>query len=323
MFFAVVEFVVGLAVLLVGAESLVRGASRLARRMGVPALIVGLTIVALGTSAPEIAITVTSAVRGEANVAIGNAVGSNTFNVLAILGLAALCRPLPVALNLIRIDAPIMILSSVAFLVMASNGAIERLEGLILTVGLLVYLAFVYWWAHRKKEAPSVVSEFEAAVPINGSIIRQVFAVLVGIGMLALGAHWMVTGAVTVARMLGVSDLIIALTIVAAGTGMPELATSVVAGLRKEPDIAVGNIVGSNIVNILGAVGVCAAVAPPAVSPVMVDPMIRAQDGPIMLATLLLLWVLARVGRSISRMDGAILLLLYIGYVIFAVMRTA
>ncbi|MBN1492281.1 MAG: calcium/sodium antiporter, partial [Phycisphaerae bacterium] len=283
----------GLGVLIVGAESLVRGASRLARRMGVPVLVVGLTIVALGTSAPEIAITITSAVRGEANVAIGNAVGSNTFNVLAILGLAALCRPLPVALNLIRIDAPIMILSSIAFLVMASNGGIERLEGLVLTGGLVAYLAFVYWWARRRKEAPAVVSEFEAAVPINGSAIRQVFAVIVGFGMLALGAHWMVTGAVTVARMLGVSDLIIALTIVAAGTGMPELATSVVAGLRKEPDIAVGNIVGSNIVNILGAVGLCAAVAPPAVSPVTVDPIIRAQDGPIMLATLLLLWVLA------------------------------
>lgn len=322
MFLAVVEFVVGLGVLIVGAESLVRGASRLARRMGVPVLVVGLTIVALGTSAPEIAITITSAVRGEANVAIGNAVGSNTFNVLAILGLAALCRPLPVALNLIRIDAPIMILSSIAFLVMASNGGIERLEGLVLTGGLVAYLAFVYWWARRRKEAPAVVSEFEAAVPINGSAIRQVFAVIVGFGMLALGAHWMVTGAVTVARMLGVSDLIIALTIVAAGTGMPELATSVVAGLRKEPDIAVGNIVGSNIVNILGAVGLCAAVAPPAVSPVTVDPIIRAQDGPIMLATLLLLWVLARVGRSISRLDGAILVSLYIAYVAFAVIRS-
>jgi cation:H+ antiporter len=316
--YAVAWFVVGLVVLILGAEFLVRGASRLARRLGVPALVVGLTIVAFGTSAPEFAVTVASALKGEPDVALGNAVGSNIFNVLAIVGAAALIRPLPVKRRLIRFDAPIMIAATVALLALALNRRLDRGEGLVLVAGLVAYTVFAYVWARREKEHPDVAAQFETAHPIQGSTPLQILALLAGFVMLSFGSRWMVDGAVRVAEELGVSRAIVALTIVAAGTGMPELATSVMAGLRNEPDIAVGNIVGSNIFNILGAVGLSATVAP---SGMTVNEKILTTDGPMMLLTLLLLWQMCKTGRRVGRGEGAVLFAAYIAYVAFAVVR--
>jgi len=308
-------FVVGLGLLVVGAEALVRGASRLAAAAGVSPLVVGLTVVAYGTSSPEMAVSVQAALGGQADMALGNVVGSNIFNVLFILGLSALIAPLVVHQQLVRIDVPIMVGVSVLVLLMASDGRIGRGEGVLLVVGMLAYTAFALWLSRRETKA--VQREYADAFAVapggigrwmgNGALIAG------GLGLLVLGAHMLTGAAIELARAFGVSELVIGLTLVAAGTSMPEVATSLMATLRGERDIAVGNVVGSNIFNILGVLGVSAMVAPNGVA---VPAAAMTFDVPVAIAVAFACLPIFVSGLAIARWEGALFLAYYVAYVV-------
>lgn len=257
----IVLALVGLALLYFGGEWLIRGASALAARLGVSSLAIGLTVVAFGTSAPELVVSVDAALSGANDLSVGNVVGSNIANIALILGLAALLRPVKVEAKVLRIDAPIMILVSFALLAVMSDGRAPRLEGCLLLVGLIAYTVFTFWEAGRESER--VREEFASAAPATRARASvSSFLVVAGIACLVVGGHLLVTAAVKLATLLGMSQAAIGLTIVAIGTSLPEFATSVMASLRGQGDIAVGNVVGSNIYNILGILGLTAVIHP-------------------------------------------------------------
>lgn len=313
----------GLVLLVVGAEALVRGASRLAAALGIAPLIIGLTIVAFGTSSPEMAVSVQSVLAGQSDIAVGNAVGSNIFNVLFILGLSALIVPLLVAQQLVRWDVPIMIGVSVALLLMALNGNIEHWEGWLLFGGIIAYTVFQIVQSRKGKESATVEAEYaeEFGKPeprTAGRMLLNIGLALVGLALLVTGARWFVDGATQLARAFGISELVIGLTIVAAGTSLPEVATSIVAAVRGERDIAVGNVVGSNIFNILAVLGLSAIVAPGqglAVAPGMV-----ALDIPFMVAVAIACLPIFVTGNTIARWEGAIFLLYYVAYTAYLIL---
>ena len=252
----------GLCVLVLGAHWLVKGASSLALAVGLSPLVIGLTVVAFGTSAPELAVSLKAGLGGHADLAVGNVVGSNVFNTLFILGAAALASPLAVSSRLVRLDVPIMIGASGLAWVFGMNGLVGRGESLFLLACMAAYTALQVRLG--RKEAAASAREDATGRPgrKRKDLWRTILLVALGLGGLVLGSRWLVDGATGLARAMGVSELVIGLTIVAAGTSMPELATSVVAGLRGERDIAVGNVVGSNIFNLLGILGVAGAVSP-------------------------------------------------------------
>ena len=304
----------GLALLLVGAEALVRGASALAATWGVSPLMIGLTVVAFGTSAPELAVSIGSILTERQDIAVGNVVGSNIFNVLFILGASALVTPLAVTRQLVRLEVPILIVVSVASLVMAWDGQVGRIEGIVLVVGLLAYTAFAIRQGRKEGNSSGGAA---AAPPPN--MLLQIAYVVGGLALLVLGARWFVEGAEAIARWLGVSELIIALTIVAGGTSLPELATSVVASLRGERDIAVGNVIGSNVFNLLGVLGLTALVAPHGVT---VAPDALAFDLPVMVAVAVVCLPVFFTGALISRWEGGLFVAFYAGYLAYLVLRT-
>ena len=249
--------VASLGLLFAGGELLVRGAASLARRFGVSALVIGVTVVAFGTSAPEAVVSGLAALRGEDDIAIGNVVGSNTFNVLAILGACALLRPLAVAQQLVWRDVPVMLVVSIGFWLLTMDGRLSSTEGLLFLAGLALFTFEAVRSGRRESEA--VVTEYTGALADRpGSKLVAILQIAGGLALLVLGARWLVSSAVVVARALGVDETVIALTIVAAGTSMPEVETSIVATLRGQRDIAVGNVVGSNIFSLLGILGVSA-----------------------------------------------------------------
>lgn len=303
-------FVLGLVALVVGADALVAGASRLAARVGISPLVVGLTVVAFGTSAPEFAVSLTGALQGQADLALGNVVGSNLFNVLLILGVTAVIAPLPVQRQLIRVDVPLMIGCSALCWLFALDGTVGRLDGVLLAAGLLVYTAVLIWQSrreHAKAEAP-------ASPPARGLADRipvQLLLIAAGLALLVVGSRWLVGGAIALAESFGVSELVISLTIVAAGTSLPELATSALAAARGQRDIAVGNIVGSNIFNLLSVLGLTAAIAPDGVA---VAPQALEFDIPAMAAVALLCLPLFMTGQIVTRWEGALLVALYVAY---------
>jgi len=301
-------FVAGLGVLTAGAEFLVRGASRLALRYGVSPLVVGLTVVAFGTSAPELAVSVRAAFQGNGDIAVGNIVGSNIFNVAFILGLASLICPLSVHLQIVRREMPVMLVSAMIFVVMLANGGIARWEGLLLLIAVIAYTALAIRVARSEPASPGEVPDDLAVLGKErfNSVAVSAMLVITGLGLLVAGAALMVDNASLVARRLGVSEAAIGLTVVAAGTSLPELATSVVAALRRETDIAVGNIVGSNIFNVLCIGGVAGVIAPPVVATG-----ITGVDFGFMLGTSFLVLPLMRTNFSISRWEGAVLLATY------------
>ncbi len=299
----------GLVVLGLGGEFLVRGSSQLARQMGVSALVVGLTIVAFGTSAPEIAVSMQSAAQGQDDLAIANVVGSCIMNILIVLALAALARPLRVSRNVITTDAPVMLFFVAMFMLFAiDNGMIDRWQGVFFVVALALYTLFTYFEARRQ---PRVVEdEYENELKVKPrSPIVNIAAVIIGIAGLVKGADLMVKGAIGIAEQLGVSTRIIGLTVVALGTSLPELATCVTAARRNQPDIAIGNIVGSNIFNILAVVGVTSVFFPLDVSPETLY-----FDAPIMLLVVVLSFWVLRTGHQISRREGGLLLGIYVVY---------
>lgn len=305
---------VGLVLLVVGAEVLVRGAAKLAAAIGISPLVIGLTVVAFGTSAPEMAVSTMSGLSGQANIALGNVVGSNIFNVLFILGLSALVSPLVVAQKLVRIDVPLMILASIAAYLFSLNGVIAFREGLILFSGIIVYTVFLIRQSRRESQAVQAeyAQEYGDKEPLSPkTVLKDSALILLGLSLLVLGSKWLVDGAVAVAQRLGVSDLIIGLTIVAAGTSLPELATSVVASLRGERDIAVGNVVGSNLFNLLAVLGLAGMVSPGGIA---VSHQALRVDMPVMIAVAAVCLPIFFSGSRISRREGTLLLAGYIAY---------
>jgi len=304
----------GLAALVAGAELLVRGASRLAAALGISPLVVGLTVVAFGTSAPEMAVSVQAALSGQTGIAVGNVVGSNILNVLFILGLAALIAPLVVAQQLVRLDVPIMIGISVLLVVLARDGNIGPLEGVLLFSGIVAYTVFQVVQARRERN-PEVVAEYAQeygkSKAAKGGLPLQLVLIVAGLALLVLGAHWLVAGAVVFAKWLGVSETVIGLTIVAAGTSLPEVAASVLASIRGERDIAVGNVVGSNIFNILAVLGLSAIVSGEGLP---VPASILSFDLPVMLAVAIACLPIFFTGFTIARWEGAVFLCYYGAY---------
>ena len=305
---------VGLALLIYGAELLVRGASALATSVGISRLVVGLTVVAFGTSSPELAVSVMSAWKGQPGIALGNVVGSNICNVLLILGLSAAAAPLVVARQVVRLEVPIMICTSVLLILFALDGELVRWEGTLLFAGVISY---TIWTVRRSRRDLRDQPEADAAVPVISSRTRQLCQIITGLALLILGSKWLVDGAVAIARNLGVSELVIGLTIVAVGTSLPELATSVVASLRGERDIAVGNVVGSNIFNILCVLGMTTLVAP---SGLTVPPAALTFDLPVMLAVAVVCLPVFMAGHRIARWEGLVFVGYYVVYVLFLVL---
>ncbi len=310
----------GLALLVAGAELLVRGASKLALSLGIAPLIVGLTIVSVGTSAPEIAVSMSSALKGQADLALGNVLGSNIFNVLFILGLSALILPLGVNAQLVRQEIPVMIGAALLMLPLMLDGNLSRSEGLLMLAALVAYT--VHLLRSPTQESPEVQEELLSGLPPASRWDRhwsvQLLLILGGLALLILGARWLVDAAVQIARNLGLSELVIGLTIVAAGTSAPEVATSIMAALRGQRDIAIGNVVGSNIFNILGCLGLVAVVAPGGMP---VAPAALNFDYWVMLATALACLPVMLSGREIARWEGAVFLAYYVAYCAFLILR--
>jgi cation:H+ antiporter len=311
----------GFALLVFGAEALVRGASKMAASLGISPLIVGLTVVAFGTSSPELAVSLGAAFAGEADIAVGNVVGSNIFNVLFILGLSALMAPLVVAQQLIRLDVPIMIGLSLLMPILGLDGHIGRYDGLLLVSLMTAYTVFLI--RQSRNESQEVQDEYarEYAVGEEEKSPRawrnDLLYVAGGAVGLILGSKALVAGAVRIAESFGVSELVIGLTVVAVGTSLPEVATSVIASMKGERDIAVGNVVGSNIFNILAVVGLTGFIAPNGV-PVSVD--VLRFDLPIMVMVAFACIPIFFTGMVIQRWEGALLLGYYLAYLMHVVL---
>jgi len=304
----------GFVVLVLGAEILVRGASRLAAAAGMPPLIIGLTVVAFGTSAPEMAVSVGSALGGSPDIALGNVVGSNIFNVLLILGLSALVAPLAVSAQLVRFDVPVMIAASLLVWLMALDQSISRLEGLVLALMIAIYIDMQIRMGRRGDDGDvPAVPEARGA----GAMALNAVLIVAGLVLLVAGSRWLLAGATGIARGFGVSELLIGLTIVAAGTSLPELATSMLAALRGERDIAVGNIVGSNIFNIFAVLGFSAALSPAGIH---VAEAALVFDIPVMTAVALACLPVFFRRHLIARWEGGVFALYYIAYTLYLVL---
>jgi len=302
--------VVGAAILLGGGEVLVRGAVALARSLGVSTMIIGLTVVAYGTSAPELAVSVMAAASGKPAICSGNVVGSNIINVLLVLGATAAIFPLQATAAFLRREVPIMVGVSVLFLVMAWNGVLSRAEAAILLVALASYTLLAIQIARReKKEVVRKYEEHQTAIS-KRSVAFNLVLIVVGLTMLTGGSHVFLDGAVGVARWLGVSDAIIGLTLVALGTSLPELAAGLIAAYRKHGDICLGNIVGSCIYNLAAIAGLSGVVAPLPFESEMIHVHI-----PVMVGSAVVLWLMLLSGSRLSRLEGLLLLGLYLGYV--------
>ena len=304
---------VGLILLILGGELLVRGASTMAAIWNVPPLVIGLTVVAFGTSAPELVVSLQAAFSGVADVAVGNVVGSNIFNILFVLGLSSLITPLIVSSQLIRLDLPLMVIISLLVWLLAMDGTVGRIDGGILFGILIIYLAFCLRIA--RKQSPGELEEFATDKVTKANLGRvllvQIVFVVVGLAMLGLGSRWLVDGAVTIATRLGVSELVIGLTIVAIGTSLPEVVTSVVASVRGQRDIAVGNVVGSNIFNICCVLGLSSLIAPHGI-PVSLQT-IRT-DLPVMIVVAVACLPVFFTGYRIARWEGACFLIAFVAY---------
>lgn len=324
---AVAQFVAGFLFLVGGAELLIRGASRIALRLGIQPVIVGLTVVAFGTSAPELLVSVTANLSnsGGGDIALGNIVGSNIANLGLILGLCGVVYALGVNRHIITVEYPLLIGVTLLFsATLLVGGVLQRWEGALLFAGLVGFIGWNIIAVRRQYEMAHAAKEnLEVAVAVDVKIARpseqpwfDVLLVIMGLGGLVLGADWLVTGARTISLALGVSELVIGLTLVAVGTSLPEAATSLVATFRGQSDLAIGNVVGSNLFNILGIAGLTAVVKPLTASPGL------WLDLVVMLALTLLVFALVwNKPHRVERWQGALLLLLYVVYTVFLFMR--
>jgi cation:H+ antiporter len=295
----------GILLLYFGAEGLVRGSASLAQHWKLTPLAIGLTVVAFGTSMPELVVSVDAALSGSPAIAVGNVVGSNIANIALILGLSAVLCPLAVNARIVRVDVPLMVLITLVVIVMLLDRGVGRLEGGLLAVGLLAYTVLSLR-AARRHALLAPVEPLPGALPTAPSVLLA----LGGLALLAVGARLLVSGAVSLAADLGISEAVIGLTVVAVGTSLPELATSVMAAARREGDIAIGNIVGSNIFNLLGILGTAALVTP------LDETAMTAIDLGVLIALAVLLLPLARSGWRLSRAEGGLLFVCYAGYMV-------
>ncbi len=299
---------VSLLLLFFGAEALVRGSASLAIRAGLSSLLVGLTIVAFGTSSPELVVSLNAAWHGQGDISLGNVVGSNSFNIGVILGLTALICPVPVHHQIIRLDAPLVIFASLLIWLLMWDSELSRIEGGVLFLGLVVYLIWSILQVRRDSVSEDMNDQTDSIPKVSKHWGWDVLLIVAGLAVLVVGSRLLVDNATILAKSWGVSEAVIGLTIVAAGTSMPELATSVVAALRREPDIAIGNIVGSNLFNILGILGLSGLVLP------LSAPNISVVDYAVMIAFAVLLWPLLYTGKVLHRVEGVLLLAVYGGY---------
>jgi len=313
----------GLLLLILGAEGLVRGASRLAAYLGIKPLIIGLTIVAYGTSSPELAVSIRSGLAGKGDIALGNVIGSNIFNVLFILGISALVRPLVVSRQLIKLDVPVMICVSILLLLFGLNGNISQWEGGLLFLGALGYTLFLIIQAHKEKKV--ALDEFSRKYsagrnkPASQGISNMLF-ISVGLVLLILGSDLLIKGSVALAQIFGISELVIGLTIIAAGTSLPEVATSIAASIKGERDLAVGNVVGSNIFNILAVLGLASLLTGGGI-PVSSEAL--KFDIPVMIVVALACLPIFFTGGIISRWEGLLFFGYYIAYTLFLILKSS
>jgi cation:H+ antiporter len=308
-------FVVGLVVLYFGAEWLVGGSSGIAYRVGITPLIVGCTVVAFGTSAPELVVSLAAVYQGNDDISVGNIIGSNIANLALITGVAAIIRPIQVSSSVVRREYPFMFAASILLVVLGFDGKLSRLDAGILLSGMAIYMGYMINLARKAMNGEEVelsveeIDEDEIKKSSNGKDIARIVA---GIAGLVIGARLMVDSAVSIARVMEIPDLVIGITVVAIGTSLPELATSAMASLRNESDISVGNVIGSNVFNILLVLGTVAVIAPIAVGEAAIE-----FDFWVMLGVTLLIWPLMWSGLTIKRWEGAVLLAGYVAYTVY------
>ena len=309
LWFQFVLIIAGVVLVLWGADRLTDGAVALAERMQIPQIVIGLTIVALGTSAPEFCVSLVSALKGTADLAVGNVVGSNIFNAMLIVGVAAMVAPMTILPSTVRKDVPVALLASVALTVMVlMDGNLSRVDAVLLFVGFLAFM-----WVTLRGAKGSHAIEQEQAAPRGYSVLKSVGLLVLGLACLILGSNIFVDGATTVAQSLGVSEAVIGLTIVAGGTSLPELATSVVAARKGNSGIAIGNVLGSNVLNILLILGAAGLICPMQVQG------ITLVDFAMMTVSVLLLWLFSYTKLTVARWEGAVLTVLFFGYMAWLV----
>tara|TARA_B100000809_G_scaffold166632_1_gene163897 strand:- start:8796 stop:9731 length:936 start_codon:yes stop_codon:yes gene_type:complete len=302
----------GLIILIIAGELLVRGAVGIAEKFNIPTLVIGLTIVSFGTSAPELFVSLKATLNGHAELAIANVIGSNIANIALVLGITTMILPITVKKSTVKVDWPIMMGASLLFFIFIFNNVIERYEGLILTIGIISFNFYLFWNANRKNK-----KEVEKVIVSNDkkkNIFLNTLLIILGSVGLAFGADWLVDGAKIIASNFGVSEHVIGVTIVAFGTSVPELITSVMAALKKETDISVGNLIGSNIFNILGVLGITALVKDIAVTDHVVN-----VDSLWMLAISFLIFPIMMIGYKVNRLRGFLLFTFYCVYIYFVV----
>jgi len=311
----IILFLSGLLFLIIGAELLVKGASGIALNLRISPLVVGLTVVAFGTSSPELFVGIESSLTGNEGITFGTVVGSNIFNILFILGITALILPLSVSKKLLRMDVPFMIILSTLLLLISLNGVLSRVEGILMTAGLIIYTSFLILGSRRQHKSESVDAS-KSPSKKRGWLLNICMAAA-GLGLLLAGSNWFLEGAVEIARLAGLSEAIIGLTIVAAGTSMPEVVTSIMAAIRGEREVAVGNVVGSNIFNILGVLGISAIFALDGID--ISESLIRF-DIPVMIAVALACLPIFFTGGIISRGEGILFLGYYTAYTLYLIL---
>ena len=313
-----VLFLVGVVILVLGAELLVRGASRLAVANGIPPLVVGMTVVAYGTSSPELAIGVGSALAGQTELALGNVVGSNIANILLVIGISALLAPMAVSRRLVRTDIPVMIGITLALVILSLDHNLGRVEGLALVLAAVV---FTVWSIRQGRKERRTGGEDESATAVGGGTrwqLIQVGYVIVGLAMLIAGSQLVVDGAVWLAGALGASEIIIGLTVVAIGTSLPEVVTSIIASIRGRIDLALGNIIGSNILNILAVLGAAAAASPDGVN---VATAVLNFDFPVMTIVAIVCLPVFFTDHFVTRWEGGLFLGYYVAYLVYLVLN--
>ncbi len=315
----ILQLVAGIAILLGAADLVLRGALRLSALFGISPLVVGLTVVAVGTSAPEIAVVVFAGLKDASDIALGNLVGSNIFNILFILGLSAIIAPIVVAQQIVRIDVPILIGLSGAVAVVALDGVISGIDGIILISLAVAYTLLAAWLSRR--ESIEIVTEYEEHFKEEIDRSGKAYFIaglllLIGIGGLMLGSHWTVEGAQTIAAALGLSELFIGLTVVALGTSLPEVVTSILAAMKNQQDIAVGNIIGSSIYNISAVLGIAVLTA----GELTVAPHVLTFDIPLLVATAVVCLPIFFTGYKISRWEGGVFFFYYAAYLAFLIL---
>jgi cation:H+ antiporter len=300
MIFDILFIILGVALVLFGADKLTEGAAALARRMNVPEIIIGLTIVAAGTSAPELFVSLVSALNGTPDLAVGNVVGSNTMNCMLIVGCAAMVAPMTISPSTVKKDIPFSVAASVLLILLAFNSFLGRLDGIILLLGFAVFMTYTLMQA--KTESSETVKE-------TSPIWKNILFIVFGLAGLVIGSNLFVDSASDVALSLGISEGVVGLTIVAGGTSLPELATSVVAARKGQSAIAIGNVIGSNVFNILFILGLTATISPLEIEG------ITTIDLAVMLLSVVLVWLFSRTRYTVERWEGALLLGLYLVYV--------